>query len=248
MDRQRERFEMLVGAQGLSRLKETSVAIFGLGGVGGYVLEALARSGIGELHLIDNDRIAASNLNRQILALHSTIGETKVEAAAARVREIDPEICVHTYQTFYLPEVREQFDFASFNYVVDCIDTVTAKLDLVMQCRAAGTPIICALGTGNKLDPARLTVADIFETSVCPLARIMRKELRRRGVDHLKVVYSQEEPLTPCFFPKQEAAPTEGPEAFGSQRRSIPGSSAFVPAAAGLMLASVVVRDLLSRA
>ena len=248
MDGQRERFEMLVGAQGLARLKDASVAIFGLGGVGGYVLEALARSGIGELHLIDNDRIAASNLNRQILALHSTVGKTKVEAAAARVREIDPEICVHTYQTFYLPEVRKQFDFASFDYVVDCIDTVTAKLDLVMQCRAAGTPILCALGTGNKLDPAKLTVADIYETSVCPLARIMRKELRRRGVEHLKVVYSQEEPLTPRFSPKQEAAPTEGPEAFGSQRRSIPGSSAFVPAAAGLMLASVVVRDLLGLA
>ena len=248
MNGQRERFEMLVGTQGLARLKNASVAIFGLGGVGGYVLEALARSGVGELHLIDNDRITASNLNRQILALHSTVGKTKVEAAAARVREIDPEICVHTYQTFYLPEVREQFDFASFDYVVDCIDTVTAKLDLVMQCRASGTPIICALGTGNKLDPARLTVADIYETSVCPLARIMRKELRHRGVEHLKVVYSQEEPLTPCFAPKQEAAPTEGPEAFGSHRRSIPGSSAFVPAAAGLMLASVVVRDLLGLA
>ena len=248
MNGQRERFEMLVGTQGLARLKNASVAIFGLGGVGGYVLEALARSGVGELHLIDNDRITASNLNRQILALHSTVGKTKVEAAAARVREIDPEICVHTYQTFYLPEVREQFDFASFDYVVDCIDTVTAKPDLVMQCRASGTPIICALGTGNKLDPARLTVADIYETSVCPLARIMRKELRHRGVEHLKVVYSQEEPLTPCFAPKQEAAPTEGPEAFGSHRRSIPGSSAFVPAAAGLMLASVVVRDLLGLA
>ncbi len=247
MEGQHERFEMLVGAKGLERLKRASVAVFGLGGVGGYVVEALARSGIGTLHLIDNDRIVASNLNRQILALHSTVGQTKVDAAAARVREIDPEICVRTYQTFYLPEVREQFAFSSFDYVVDCIDTVTAKLDLVMQCRAAGTPIICALGTGNKLDPTKLTVADIYETSVCPLARIMRKELRRRGVDRLRVVYSQEEPITPCFSPTQEEAPTEGPETFGSRRRSIPGSSAFVPAAAGLILASEVVRTLLQK-
>lgn len=246
MEHQLVRTEMLIGAEGLARLRRARVAVFGLGGVGGYVVEALARSGVGTLDLIDNDRVARSNLNRQILALHSTLGQPKVEAAAARVRDIDPDITVNTYQTFYLPETREQFDFKAFDYVVDCIDTVTGKLDLVMQCRAAGTPIVCALGTGNKLDPTRLEVADLSETSVCPLARIMRKELRRRGVEHVKVVYSKEEPIEPRFQPEKEAAPTEGPEAYGNDRRSVPGSSAFVPPAAGLILASVVVRDLLA--
>ena len=246
MENQLVRTEMLIGKEGLARLRAARVAVFGLGGVGGYVVEALARSGIGALDLVDDDRVCVSNLNRQILALHSTLGMPKVEAAAARVRDIDPDIHVNTYQTFYLPETRDQFDFKAYDYVVDCIDTVTGKLDLVMQCRAAGTPIICALGTGNKLDPTRLEVADLSETSVCPLARILRKELRRRGVEHLKVVYSREEPLEPLFQPEPEAAPTEGPEAYGNKRRSVPGSSAFVPPAAGLILASVVVRDLLT--
>lgn len=245
MEHQLVRTEMLIGKEGLDRLRRARVAVFGLGGVGGYVVEALARSGVGTLDLIDNDRVALSNLNRQILALHSTLGLPKVEAAAARVRDIDPDITVNTYQTFYLPETRELFDFNAYDYVVDCIDTVTGKLDLVMQCRAAGTPIICALGTGNKLDPTRLEVADLSETSVCPLARIMRKELRRRGVEHVKVVYSREEPIEPRFQPEKEAAPMDGPESYGSDRRSVPGSSAFVPPAAGLILASVVVRDLL---
>ncbi|MBO4419821.1 MAG: tRNA threonylcarbamoyladenosine dehydratase [Oscillospiraceae bacterium] len=244
------RFEMLIGPEGLARLRRARVAVFGLGGVGGYVVEALARSGVGTLDLIDNDRVALSNLNRQIIALHSTVGMTKVEAAAARVRDIDPEIQLNLYQCFYLPESREQFDFASYDYVVDCIDTVTAKLDLVMQCGAAGTPIISALGTGNKLDPAKLELADIYDTAVCPLARIMRKELRRRGVKGLKVVYSREEPLEPLFQPEPE--PTEAlspddPAFYGNQRRSVPGSSPFVPPAAGLMIASVVVRDILKK-
>ena len=245
------RFEMLIGTEGLAKLRQARVAVFGLGGVGGYVVEALARSGIGTLDLIDNDRVALSNLNRQIIALHSTIGMPKVEAAAARVRDIDPGIVLHLYQNFYLPAARDQFDFAAYDYVVDCIDTVTAKLDLVMQCRAAGTPIISALGTGNKLDPSKLELADIYETAVCPLARIMRKELRRRGVERLKVVYSREEPLTPLFQPEpeaaQEALSPDAPESYGNQRRSVPGSSAFVPPAAGMMIASVVVRDLLNR-
>ena len=246
MEHQLVRTEMLIGPEGLAKLRRARVAVFGLGGVGGYVVEALARSGVGTLDLIDNDRIALSNLNRQILALHSSLGQPKVEAAAARVRDIDPDIIVNTYQTFYLPETQEQFNFKAYDYVVDCIDTVTGKIDLVMQCRAVGTPIVCALGTGNKLDPTRLEVADLSETSVCPLARILRKELRRRGVEHVKVVYSKEEPLEPLFQPEKEAAPTEGPEAYGNDRRSVPGSSAFVPPAAGLILASVVVRDLLS--
>ena len=246
MEHQRIRTEMLIGAEGLARLRQARVAVFGLGGVGGYAVEALARAGIGALDLIDNDRVALSNLNRQLLALHSTVGQTKVETAAARVRDIDPEITLRTYQTFYLPETRAQFDFAAYDYVVDCIDTVTGKIDLVLQCRAAGTPIISALGTGNKLDPTRLEAADLSETSVCPLARILRKELRRRGVEHLKVVYSREEPLPPRFTPEPEPAPDSGPEAYGSKRRSVPGSSPFVPPAAGIILASVVVRDLLN--
>ena len=248
MKDQRVRTEMLIGAEGLARLREARVAVFGLGGVGGCVAEALARAGIGTLDLIDNDRVAVSNLNRQIIALHSTLGQTKVEAAAARVRDIDPEIRLNLYQCFYLPETRNQFDFSAYDYVVDCIDTVTAKLDLVMQCRAAGTPIVCALGTGNKLDPTRLELSDISKTSVCPLARVMRKELRRRGVEHLKVVWSREEPIPPRFQPEPEAeAPQDpnDPEAFGNKRRGIPGSSPFVPPAAGLILASAVVRDLL---
>ena len=248
MKDQRVRTEMLIGAEGLARLRGARVAVFGLGGVGGYVAEALARAGIGTLDLIDNDRVAVSNLNRQIIALHSTLGQTKVEAAAARVRDIDPEIRLNLYQCFYLPETRNQFDFSAYDYVVDCIDTVTAKLDLVMQCRAVGTPIVCALGTGNKLDPTRLELSDISKTSVCPLARVMRKELRRRGVEHLKVVWSREEPIPPRFQPEPEAeAPQDpnDPEAFGNKRRGIPGSSPFVPPAAGLILASAVVRDLL---
>ena len=242
------RFEMLIGAEGLEKLRQSRVAVFGLGGVGGYVVEALARAGIGALDLIDNDRVALSNLNRQIIALHSTVGLTKVEAATARVHDIDPTIRVQGFQCFYLPANRDQFDFAAYDYVVDCIDTVTAKLDLVMQCRTAGTPIISALGTGNKLDPAMLELTDISKTAVCPLARIMRKELRRRGVEHLKVVYSREEPITPKFQPvpgQSASLPPEDPEAYGNNRRSVPGSSPFVPPAAGLIIASAVTRDII---
>ena len=244
------RFEMLIGPEGLARLRRARVAVFGLGGVGGYVAEALARAGVGTLDLIDNDRVALSNLNRQIIALHSTLGMTKVEAAAARVRDIDPSIVVHQFQTFYLPGTRDQFDFSAYDYVVDCIDTVTAKLDLVMQCGAAGTPIISALGTGNKLDPAKLELADIYDTAVCPLARVMRKELRRRGVEKLQVVYSREEPITPLFQPESEqdaSLSPDDPAFYGNKRRSVPGSSPFVPPAAGLLIASAVVRDILKK-
>lgn len=242
------RFEMLIGPEGLEKLRRARVAVFGLGGVGGYAVEALARAGIGALDLIDNDRIAPSNLNRQIIALHSTVGQTKVEAAAARVRDINPAIRVQTFQTFYLPDTGAQFDFSAYDYVVDCIDTVTAKLALVLRCRDAGTPIICALGTGNKLDPSKLELADVYDTAVCPLARIMRRELRRRGVKRLQVVYSREAPLSPLFQPEPEPTQTpspDAPEAYGNQRRAVPGSSPFVPPAAGLMIASAVVRELL---
>ena len=241
------RFEMLIGPEGLARLRRARVAVFGLGG---DVAEALARAGVGTLDLIDNDRVTLSNLNRQIIALHSTLGMTKVEAAAARVRDIDPSIVVHQFQTFYLPGTRDQFDFSAYDYVVDCIDTVSAKLDLVMQCRAVGTPIISALGTGNKLDPAKLELADIYDTAVCPLARVMRKELRRRGVEKLQVVYSREEPITPLFQPESEqdaSLSPDDPAFYGNKRRSVPGSSPFVPPAAGLLIASAVVRDILKK-
>lgn len=239
------RTEMVLGRETMERLASCRVAVFGIGGVGGYVAEALARSGVGTLELIDNDRVNPSNLNRQILALHSTLGMYKVDAAAARIRDINPAITVRTSKAFYLPETREHFDFSGYDYVADCIDTVTGKLDLVLQCRAAGTPIISAMGTGNKLDPSLLQVADIYETAVCPLARIMRKELRRRGVERLQVVYSREEPQPLKAAPPEEPAPEPGsPAEYGSKRRSIPGSTAFVPAAAGLLMASVIVREL----
>ena len=244
------RTRMLLGSERVEKLARSRVAVIGLGGVGSYALEALVRGGVGAFELIDGDTLALTNLNRQILALHSTLGQTKVEAAAARVHDIDPEIRVRRYQTFYLPDTRAQFDFSAYDYVVDCIDTVTAKLDLVLQCQNAGTPIISALGTGNKLDPSKLELADIYDTAVCPLARVMRKELRRRGVKRLQVLYSREEPVSPRFQPEPEDNPEllspDAPESYGNQRRSVPGSSPFVPPAAGLLIASFVVRKLLS--
>ena len=230
-----ERTRMLFGAAAMEKLARSRVAVFGLGGVGGYVVEALARSGVGALDLIDNDVVAFSNLNRQIIATEKTLGLYKADAAAARVAAINPECRVRTFKMFYLPG-ESDFDFTGVDYVVDAIDTVTGKLGLVMAAREAGVPIVSAMGTGNKLDPTLLRVSDISETSVCPLARVMRKELRKRGVEHLKVVWSPEEPLTP--EPPEGEAPPEG-------RRSIPGSNAFVPAAAGLILAAEVVKDLI---
>ncbi|MBR6115328.1 MAG: tRNA threonylcarbamoyladenosine dehydratase [Oscillospiraceae bacterium] len=235
MSDQFQRTRMLLGGDAVEKLVRSRVAVFGLGGVGGYAVEALCRSGVGALDLVDSDKIALSNLNRQIIALHSTLGMDKTEAAAARARDINPACEVRTYRTFYLPGESTEFDFAAFDYVVDAIDTVTGKLGLILAAREAGTPIISAMGTGNKLDPTLLRVSDITETSVCPLARIMRKELRRRGVEHLKVVWSPEEPRT---------AEAPSPEEPSAGRRSIPGSVAFVPAAAGLILAAEVVKDL----
>ena len=230
-----ERTRMLFGAAAMEKLARSRVAVFGLGGVGGYVVEALARSGVGALDLIDNDVVAFSNLNRQIIATEKTLGLYKADAAAARVAAINPECRVRTFKMFYLPG-ESDFDFTGVDYVVDAIDTVTGKLGLVMAAREAGVPIVSAMGTGNKLDPTLLRVSDISETSVCPLARVMRKELRKRGVEHLKVVWSPEEPLTPA--PPEGGVPPEG-------RRSIPGSNAFVPAAAGLILVAEVVKDLI---
>ena len=203
---QYSRTRLLLGQQGIDRLRAARVAVFGVGGVGGYVVEALARSGVGALDLIDDDKVCLSNLNRQIIATHSTLGQYKVDAAAARVRDIDPDIQVRTYKVFYTPETADQFDFSQYSYVVDAIDTVSGKLALVMQARAAGVPVICSMGAGNKLDPTRFEVADLYETSVCPLARVMRAECRKRGIDHLKVVYSKEPPMAPR---PEEAMPAD---------------------------------------
>ena len=229
------RTEMLLGSEALTRLQSARVAVFGLGGVGGYVVEALARSGVGSLDLIDSDTVSVSNLNRQILATHSTVGMLKVDAARNRVLDINPACNVKTYPIFYTPDTADAFDFTQYDYIVDAIDTVTGKLALVERAKAAGTPIICCMGTGNKLDASAFQVADISKTTMCPLARVMRKELTKRGIRHLKVVYSQEEALTPTGWEEEAAA---------LGKRQIPGSVAFVPGAAGLLLAGEVVRDL----
>jgi len=230
------RTEMLLGDKALERLQNAHVAVFGLGGVGGYTVEALARSGVGRLSLIDNDTISLSNLNRQILATHATVGMRKVDAAKNRVLDINPQCQVTIHTLFYTPDTAAQFDFSAYDYVVDAIDTVTGKLALVQQAHNAGTPIISCMGTGNKLDASAFEVADISKTSMCPLARVMRKELGKRGIRHLKVVYSKEEAIRPTGWEEEAAA---------LGKRQIPGSVAFVPAAAGLLLAGEVVRDLI---
>ena len=228
------RTQMLLGPEAMEKLQQSRVAVFGIGGVGGYVVEALARAGVGALDLVDHDRIALSNLNRQIIATRETLGEYKVDVAEARIHSINPDCKVTVHRIFFLPETREQFVFSDYDYVVDAIDTVAGKLALVETAKAAGTPVICAMGAGNKLDPSAFRVADIYETSVCPLARVMRSECRKRGIDRLKVVYSTEPPLQPL----------EQPEASFSARRSTPGSVSFVPSVAGLILAGEVIRDL----
>ena len=230
------RTRLLLGEERMKRLAACRVAVFGIGGVGGYTVEALARSGIGALDLIDDDRICRSNLNRQLHATLSTVGRYKVDVAAERIRDINPDCAVMTYRTFFLPETQDQFDFSFYDYVVDAIDTVAGKLALVEKARAAGVPVICSMGAGNKLDPTAFRVADIYSTAVCPLARVIRSECRRRGIEHLKVVYSTEMPVKPAEAVQD---PREG-----SSRRQIPGSIAFVPAAAGLILAGEVVKDL----
>ena len=221
----------------MGRLSLARVAVFGVGGVGGFVVEALARSGIGALDLCDHDTVDVTNLNRQIIALSSTIGRQKVEVAAERVHDINPDCRVTTYPVFFLPETKDQFDFTQYDYVVDAIDTVTGKLSIIEEAKRAGVPVISSMGAGNKLDPTLFRVDDIYKTSVCPLAKVMRRECRRRGIEHLKVVYSREKPLRPL-----EKIRT--PEEKG--RRDIPGSTAFVPGAAGLILAGEVVKDLIA--
>ncbi len=235
MNEQFLRTEMLLGSEAMQRLQAARVAVFGIGGVGGYTVEALARAGIGQIDLIDHDTVSISNINRQILATHATVGMLKVDAAKARILDINPDCIVRTFPVFYLPETAEQFDFTDYDYIVDAIDTVTGKLQLVQRAAETGTPIISCMGTGNKLDASAFEVADISKTSMCPLARIMRKELGKRGIKHLKVVYSKEEALTPTGW--EEEAASLG-------KRQIPGSVAFVPGAAGLILAGEVIKDI----
>ena len=238
MPDQLSRTRLLLGDDAMQKLKNARIALFGLGGVGGYTAEALARSGIGHMELIDDDTVSLTNLNRQLLATHSSVGKYKVDVAAERIRDIDPTIEVVTYKTFYLPETADQFDFSRYDYVIDAIDTVTGKLNLIAQAKEAGVPVISCMGTGNKLDPTAFQVADIAKTSGCALARIMRKECAKRGLKGVKVVYSKE-------LPKEQDASVEiEPQREGSTRRSTPGSVAFVPAVAGLIMAGEVIKDL----
>lgn len=229
MSEQFSRLERILGEEAVASLSEKRVAVFGLGGVGGYAAEALARSGIGRFDLVDNDRISVSNLNRQIIATHKTIGRLKTEVMKERMLEINPQAEIMLHTCFFLPENTDAFDFRQYDYVIDAVDTVTAKIEIILRAKAAGVPVISSMGTGNKMRPDMLEVADVYRTSVCPLAKVMRHELKKRGVEELKVVYSKEEPIKTA----------EGGR--------IPGSSAFVPPAAGLIIASEVVKDLLDR-
>ena len=232
------RTALLLGTDAMEKLKNATVAVFGLGGVGGYVVEALARSGVGGLVLVDHDTISPTNLNRQILATHTTLGMDKVEAARNRVLDIDPQIRVTVCKSFFGPDTAHTFDFSQYSYVVDAIDTVTGKLALVTAAQTAGVPIISCMGTGNKLDPTKFQIGDISKTSVCPLARIMRKECAKRGIRHLKVLFSTEDPI-PSH--PEAASDEELPEG----RRALPGSVAFVPSVAGLIIAGEVIKDLI---
>ncbi len=232
------RTELLYGEENMKKFASSRVAVFGIGGVGGYVVEALARSGIGALDLIDSDRVCPSNINRQIIASTDTVGMYKVDAAMERIKAINPDCLVRTFRTFYLPETQDLFDFRVYDYVVDAIDTVTGKLAIIENAKKAGVPVISSMGAGNKICPSAFTVADIYETSVCPLAKVMRRELRKRGIDSLKVVYSKEPPLSPL------TSPSEDMKTPGTAKRPVPGSTAFVPSVAGLIIAGEVINDL----
>lgn len=230
------RTEALIGEEGMKCLEKAKIIVFGIGGVGSYVVEALARCGVGSLTLVDNDVVAVTNINRQLIALHSTVGQPKTQVAKQRVQDIDPEIIVHTYETFYGPQTKDIFHLAEYDYVVDAIDTVTSKLTLIEECHKTGTRIISCMGTGNKLDPSRFEIADISKTNTCPLAKAVRTELRKRGIKKCKVLFSKE-------LPVRSLKPTG--ETKGNTDRPVPGSISFVPSVAGLMIAGEVVRDLI---
>ena len=242
------RTELLLGHNAMERLSKCRVAVFGIGGVGGYTVEALVRSGIGAIDLIDDDKVCLTNINRQIYATRKTVGKHKVDVAKERILDINPNAVVHTYKMFYMPDTADQFDFTVFDYVVDAIDTVTGKIELVMQANKAKTPIISSMGAGNKLNPAMFEVADIYKTSVCPLARVMRTELKKRKIPSLKVVYSKEQPITPvddmAISCKTNCVCPPGTARKCTQRRAVPGSTAFVPSVAGLIIAGEIIKDL----
>ena len=241
------RTEILFGKDAMEKLASARVAVFGICGVGGYTVEALARSGVGALDLIDDDKVCLTNLNRQIFATRKTVGKYKVDVAEERIHEINPECQVRTYKTFYMPDTKDEFDFSEYDYIVDAIDTVKGKLELVMNAKAVGTPIICSMGAGNKVDPTAFEVTDIYKTSVCPLARVMRYECRKRGVKDLKVVYSKEVPRRPiedmAISCRQHCICPPGTRKC-TVRRDIPGSTAFVPSVVGLIIAGEVIKDL----
>ncbi len=230
------RTRLLVGDTAMEKLYKAKVAVFGVGGVGGYVAEALARSGVGKLVLVDNDKVSLTNINRQIIALHSSIGRYKTEVMQERIMDINPKAQVEIHTCFFLPENADGFDFSSYDYVVDAVDTVTAKIEIILRAQSVGTPVISAMGAGNKLDASKLVVTDIYKTQMCPLAKVMRKELKKRDVKALKVVYSTEPALTPI---------TETEEVTEGSRRATPGSIAYVPSVAGLMLAGEVIKDII---
>lgn len=244
-----ERTELLLGKSGLEKLRLSRVAVFGIGGVGGYAVEALVRSGVGAVDLIDGDVFSFTNLNRQLFATRTTLGKYKVEAAAERIAQINPGCRVRVFKIFYSSETESALDFRDYDYIIDAVDTVPSKVAIVRRAQALAVPVISSMGTGNKLDPAKLEVADIFETSVCPLARVMRRELKKAGIDHLKVVYSKEEPIRPPREESREVSEREclfsGAAQQGFMQRAATGSTAFVPAAAGMILAAEVVKDLI---
>ena len=245
MPDQFSRTELLLGKPAMDRLAGCRVAVFGIGGVGGYVCEALARSGVGALDLIDDDKVCLSNINRQIIATNKTVGQYKTDVMKERILDINPDAKVNTYRCFFLPENASDFPFDKYDYVVDAIDTVTAKIELVMQCQNSGVPIISSMGAGNKLDPTKFRVADIYKTQMDPLAKVMRRELKKRGVKKLKVVYSEEEPVVPDAVSAENQVDA-GTARQGSKRRSSPGSTAFVPSVAGLIIAGEVIKDLIN--
>lgn len=245
------RTELLLGKNAMDKLASSRVAVFGIGGVGGYTVEALVRSGIGAVDLIDDDKVCLTNINRQIFATHKTVGQYKVDVAEERILEINPNVKVTKYKTFYTPDTADEFDFTQYDYIVDAIDTVTGKIALVENANAASAPIISSMGAGNKLDPTAFEVADIYKTSVCPLAKVMRRELKKRGVKKLKVVYSKEPAITPiddvAISCRQHCICPPGTKRKCTQRRQVPGSNAFVPSVVGLIIAGEVVKDLTSK-
>ena len=238
------RTQLIFGEEAMEILANSRVAVFGVGGVGGYTVEALARSGVGAIDLIDDDKVCVTNINRQIIALGSTVGMYKVDAAEKRIHDINPQCRVTCHKMFYMPETADKLDFSQYDYVVDAIDTVTGKIEIIMQAQKAGVPVISSMGAGNKVDPTAFEVADIYKTSVCPLARVMRYQLKRRGVKKLKVVYSKEQPIVPQGKAADDGSGNTDMRT-GAARRSTPGSNAFVPSVAGLIIGGEVIKDLI---